>query len=125
MTAQVDLVTYSDSDMVRSFLYQLTDGTPINLTGYSLRMMARRQPDDPTAEFECSTFNGRIWFNNAASGAFTVQIPVSILSILSPGTYQQSLIGTSSAIAGMLRKDIWRGSLTHSVGPTRWQLGTQ
>ena len=43
MAPTVDLTTYTDADMVRSFFYQLVDGTPIDLTGYSLRLMVRRQ----------------------------------------------------------------------------------
>ena len=122
MSTEIDLITYSDSDLVRSFFYQLADGTPIDMTGYTLHLMVRRQADDPTVEFECSTANGRIWFNDQPTGAFTLQIPISILSILTPGTYQQSLIGTLPY--SLLRKDIWRGSLMHSAGPTRWPLGT-
>lgn len=123
MTSTVDLTTYTDADMVRSFFYQLIDGTPIDLTGYSLRLMVRRQPDDATAQFECSTFNGRIWFNDPTLGAFTLQIPVSVLSILEPHTYTHSLICTDPI--SLLRKDIWRGSLFHAAGPTRWELNTQ
>jgi len=122
MATIVDLTTYTDADMVRSFFYKLADGTPIDLTGFSLRLMVRRQAYDPTAQFECTTFNGRIWFNDAVNGAFTLQIPVSVLSILEPYTYQHSLIGTDPK--SLLRKDIWRGSLIHSAGPTRWELGT-
>ena len=117
MSTQIDLVTYSDADLVRSFRYQLVDHTPINITGWILRMTVRRQADDPTAEFECSTINGRIWFNDATQGAFTLQIPYSILTILVPGDYQQSLIGTVPVT--LLRREIWRGALTHAAGPTR------
>jgi hypothetical protein len=123
MTTEVDFTTYTDSDMVRSFYYQLVSGTPIDLTGYSLRMMVRRQASDATAEFECNTFNGRIWFNDPTQGAFTLQIPIAVLSILEPYTYTHSLIATAPHT--FLRTDIWRGSLIHSAGPTRWELGTQ
>lgn len=124
MAANVDLITWTDSDLVESFIYQTAGGEPIDLTGYSLRLMVRRFAGDATAEFECSTFNGRIWFNDAENGAFTLQIPVDILSILSPGSYVQSLIATAPS-PSLLRKDVWRGTLEHSDGPTRWDLGTQ
>jgi hypothetical protein len=122
MSATIDLITYSDADLARSFHYQLVDGTPINITGWIFHLMVRRQADDPTVEFECTTENGRVWINDAATGAFTLQIPISVLSVLIPGTYAQSLIATVPV--SMLRKDIWRGSLMHSAGPTRWPLGT-
>jgi hypothetical protein len=119
----LDLVTYSDADLVSSYIHKTAAGTPVNMTGYSLRLMVRRQANDQTAEFECSTHNGRIWWNNAAGGAFTLQIPISILSILAPGTYYQSLIATEPF--SLLRREMWRGKLEHSAGPTRWELGTQ
>lgn len=118
----LNLVTYSDADLVKAFLYQTAAGVPIDLTGWSLRMQVRKQANDHTAEFECSTHNGRIWWNNQAEGAFTLTIPVAILSILIPGTYTQSLIATDSS--DLLRRDIWRGALEHEAGPTRWALGT-
>lgn len=118
----LDLTTYTDSDLVESFIYQLVDGTPIDLTGYSLRMHVRKHAEDATALFECSTFNGLIWWNDIVGGAFTLQIPVAILVSLSPGTYTQSLIATQPV--SLLRRDLWRGSLIHAAGPTRWDLGT-
>ena len=119
----VDLETYTDADLVRSYRYQTIGGEPIDLTGWSLRLMVRKQANDPTAMFECTTQNGRIWFNDAATGAFTLQIPVAILMSLAPGSYDQSLIGTEPT--SLLRRDLWRGALEHAAGPTRWTLGTQ
>jgi len=119
----LDLITYSDADLVNSYIHKTVAGVPVDMTGYSLRLMVRKQPDDPTAEFECTTHNGRIWWNDQAGGAFTLQIPIAILSILIPGTYYQSLIAT--APNSLLRREMWRGKLEHSAGPTRWELGTQ
>ena len=120
----IDLTSYSDSDLVQSYVYQTVAGEKIDLTGYSLRMMVRKRANDATAEFECSTINGRIWYNDAVNGAFTLQIPVAILTTLAPGTYDQSLIA-SAPQPPYLRKEIWRGKLQHAAGPTRWTLGTQ
>ena len=119
----IDLVTYSDADLVQSYIYQTIGGERISLTGWSLRLMVRKHASDPTAMFECNTQNGRIWFNDAAQGEFTLQIPISILVTLAPGSYDQSLIGTEPA--SLLRRDLWRGALEHAAGPTRWALGTQ
>jgi len=122
MTVTVDLITYSDADLVESFYYQTEDGDPIDLTNHSLRMMVRKHAEDATAQFECTTFNGRIWYNDAAGGAFTLTIPVAILEFLRPGEYVHSLIATEPIFKG--RTDLWRGRLVHSVGPTRWELNT-
>ena len=119
----LDLTTYSDADLVQSYIYQEVGGVPIDLTGWSLRLMVRKQANDPTALFECTTQNGRIWYNDAALGQFTLQIPISILMPLQPGSYDQSLIGTHPD--SLIRRDLWRGALEHSAGPTRWTLGTQ
>lgn len=122
--ATIDLETYTDSDLVESYIYQTEAGAPIDLTGYSLRLMVRHRAADHTAEFECTTYNGRIWFNDATLGQFTLQIPLAVLSSLQPGSYVQSLIATAPE-PSLLRKDIWRGALLHSAGPTRWDLGVQ
>jgi len=123
MTDIVDLITFSDADLVESFYYKTAEGDPVDLTDHSLRMTVRKRANDATAEFECTTFNGRIWFNDAAGGAFTLQIPVSILRRLKPGNYVQSLIATDPN--QKLRTDLWRGQLVHSAGPTRWELDEQ
>ena len=123
MTATIDIITFSDADLVESFYYQTADGDPVDMTGYSLRLMVRKHAGDATAEFECTTFNGRLWFNDEAGGAFTLQIPVSVLQFLRPGTYVQSLIATDPI--QKLRTDLWRGELIHSAGPTRWELDSQ
>src|SRR6266699_27518 len=123
----VNLNTYSDSDFIQSFLYKTVGLAPINLLDYPLRMMVRVNPVDATTWIECSTWNGRIVITDSIGGAFTLTIPISILLTLPVGVYNHSLIQTqassTSTSVSSARKDIWRGTLTHSAGPTRWKLG--
>lgn len=119
--------TFSDSDFVQSFFYKTAALAPIDLFDFPLRMMVRINPADATTWIECSTWNGRIVITDHVSGAFTLTIPISVLSTLPVGIYNHSLIQTQVstvyAISSLIRKDIWRGILTHAAGPTRWHLG--
>ena len=118
----VNLETFSDADLVQSFIYQTPLGAPIDLGTDTLRMMVRSRADDATVYIESATWNGEIIVTNAALGAFTLVIPIARLVLLTPGIYVHSLIKTASV--GLLRKELWRGTLTHAAGPTRWRLGT-
>jgi hypothetical protein len=119
----VNLNTYSDVDFIQKFLYKTAALTPIDLLDYPLRMMVRVNPSDVTTWIECSTWpdNGRIIITDHVGGAFTLTIPLAILSTLPVGVYNHSLIQTDRL--SLYRKTIWRGTLTHAAGPTRWKLG--
>lgn len=120
----VNLNTYSDADFVQSFFYKTVAMAAIDLFNYPLRMMVRVKPADATTWIECSTWNGRIVITDHVAGAFTLTIPIDILSTLPAGVYNHSLIQTNTLSVGFTtRKDIWRGTLTHAAGPTRWKLG--
>lgn len=123
----VNINSYSDADFNQSFFYKTVALAPIDLFDFPLRMMVRVNPADATTWIECSTWNGRIVITDHAAGAFTLTIPISILSTLPPGVYNHSLIQTQISVAYKIstniRKDIWRGTLTHLAGPTRWHLG--
>jgi len=124
----VNITTYSDADFIQSFLYKTVALAAIDLFDFPLRMMVRINPADATTWIECSTWNGRILITDHAAGAFTVTIPIEILSTLPVGVYNHSLIQTQvsnvySPNNLLSRKDIWRGTLTHAAGPTRWHLG--
>jgi len=123
----VDINTFSDADFSQSYLYKTVALAAIDLFDYPLRMMVRINPADVTTWIECSTWNGRIVITDHVAGAFTLKIPINVLSTLPVGVYSHSLIQTqSSSLSGVIsgsRKGIWRGTLTHAAGPTRWHLG--
>lgn len=117
----VNINTYSDADFSQSFFYKTIALSPIDLFDYPLRMMVRVNPADATTWIECSTWNGRIVITDHVAGAFTLTIPLSVLVNLPVGVYNHSLIQTQPVT--FARKDIWRGTLTHAAGATRWKLG--
>lgn len=115
----VDLTTTSDSDFQRSFVYEDINGIGIDLRLTKMEMMGRVHAEDATVAFDLSTDNGLITRDNydGQFGNFTITIPISVLSILHAGVYVHSLIRTIPDTG--LRQEIWHGSLTHNVGPTR------
>lgn len=122
MTQTIDIETFSDADYVRRFVYQTVGNVPIDLGTDVLRMMVRSHPADATAHIDLNSITGGIEITDAAGGAFTLRIPVNVLNTLIPGDYYHSLIRTDSNFVS--RQDVWRGMLTHTVGPTRWKSGT-
>jgi hypothetical protein len=122
MVQTVNLETFSDADFVRKYVYRTIGGVPINLGTDVLRMMIRSHPADVTAHIDLTSVNGGIEITDAINGAFTLRLPVDTLKTLLPGTYVHSLIKTDSTFTS--RRDIWRGTLTHQPGPTRWKTRT-
>jgi hypothetical protein len=112
----VNIITRSDSDFVRSFLYKTTEGTPIDLTGSKLEMMCRIKAHLPTVYLDLSTDNEKIELKPDISGEFKITIPVAELEILYAGEYVHSLIRLRP---DLMREEIWHGTLTHTIGPTR------
>jgi hypothetical protein len=122
MPQTVNIETYSDADFVRRYVYRTVGGVPIDLSTDVLRMMVRSYPESVTVHLDLlSTDGGGIIITDAALGAFMVSIPIDVLATLVPGVYVHSLIKTSAAFQG--RTEVWRGTLTHRAGPTRWKSG--
>ncbi len=122
MVQTVDIETYSDADFVRRYVYQTKGKVPIDLGTDVLRMMIRSSAVDATVHIDLTSLGTGILITDAAAGAFTLTIPVSLLATLVPGVYIHSLIKTDALYQS--RKDVWRGTLTHRAGPTRWKQGT-
>jgi hypothetical protein len=114
----VDIETFSDSDFYRLYKYvsDATLLTPVDLSGSSLRMMVRANAASATVFMEMSTLNERIIIDFLSPGVFSLRIPLSELSVLSAGVYVHSLIRTRP---DSFKEQVWQGSLTHSIGPTR------
>lgn len=119
----IDIQTYSDADYLQRYLLRTIGGAPIDLGTDILRMMVRANAEQAAVFIERSSYgNDGIVITDAATGAFTLSIPVAMLVNLQPGVYVHSLIRTDSTFQA--RQEIWRGKLTHSAGPTRWKPGT-
>jgi hypothetical protein len=113
--AIVNIIVENDADFYRTFQYQMTSGTPINMTGASLEMMLRRHAEDVEALLRLGTDTGEMVLTDPFNGKFTVLIRQDALERLGLGDFDHSNIMTQ----GGLKTKIWSGTLTNNAGPTR------
>jgi hypothetical protein len=113
--AIVNITVENDADFHRQFAYQLVSGTPIDLTGNTLRMGIRRHAGDATEEMLLTTENGGLAISDAPNGLFTVLITQDQLVRLATGDYDHSLI----RIFGTQKLRMWSGVLTNNAGASR------
>lgn len=116
--AGVEITTYSDADFSRAFQW-LINGVAFDFTGYGLMMMVRKSADDEEVFVSVSTDDGEITLTPDVDGkltTFNIQILRRQTADMAAGDYVHSLILLRP---DGLRDDIWRGTLTHVIGPTR------
>lgn len=115
--ADLDLITFSDCDLVT------IQPAPAGITLDNinpLHMQVRSIATDPTVWIELTTANGYLVVD-ATNNLLTITIPQSKLENLPPGIYVYSII---QSVRSSVRTEVFRGTLTHSAGPTQWQQGT-
>jgi hypothetical protein len=113
--AIVNITCENDADFIRGFVYQTVDGTPIDLTGNTMRMGIRKHAEDTTEQMELTTENGGLQITDAPNGMFTVYIAQEALERLQTGDYDHSLVRS----AGSYQLRIWSGTFTNNAGPSR------
>lgn len=113
--AIVNITVENDADFYRQFFCQYLDGTPIDLTGNTMKMGIRKRAADAVEEMLLTTENGGLAITDAPNGAFTVRLTQGQLVELPTGDYQHSLVRMKSGM--QLR--IWSGMLTNNPGPSR------
>ena len=116
--AEVQIMTFSDADFSRAFQWVI-NGIPFDFTGHGLMMMVRKRPDDTEVFVSLSSEDGDIDFLPDVDGkltTFNVRILRKQTTDMLAGDYVHSLILLRP---DGLREDIWRGTLTHAIGPTR------
>jgi hypothetical protein len=114
--AIVNITVENDADFFRQFLYQTVAGTPIDLTGNTLRMGIRRRAEDVTEDMLLTTENGGLEIIDPPAGKFTVRITQDQLAHLPTGDYEHSLvrwIGTTQ------KYRVWSGYLINNAGASR------
>jgi hypothetical protein len=116
MASTVTITTENDADFERSFIYQYSNGVPVDMTGASLRMMLRRHAEDVTALLKLTTPSSGLTIDDPTNGRFTVTITQAQLLELDPGQYDHSLIMTTPDGE---QTRIWSGTLTNLEGPSR------
>jgi len=125
--AEVDLITFTDADYAQAFRYQLTSTpTYYDFTSCQLLMEVRKLAEDVEVFLSLtSTFSGiapgssGIDISTGDDGKpsiFTIVIARAALAEIPEGDYVQSLILVTP---DGLHSDLWRGTFTNSVGPTR------
>lgn len=116
---EVDLITYSDASFTLTQTEPFANG--LSSVGTNpLHMQVRTTASDPTVWIELTTANGMIVVTSGTSIA--LNIAQSQLENLPQGQYVYSVIMSLSG--GLARAEVWRGTLTHNAGPTRWDAGT-
>jgi hypothetical protein len=112
----VNITTESDHDFYRQFVYEQSDGTPIDLTGSVMWMTVRKHATDATAVFKVSTVEGDIVLTDAVNGTFTLRLSQELLLPIEPGEYVQALIRQPP---GGMHLKVWSGTLIHAAGVGR------
>jgi len=113
--ATVNITVENDADFYRVFQYQMTDGTPIDLTGALMWMMLRRRAQDEIALMRLGTDTGEIVLVDAVNGKFSVRIAQVELERLGLGDFDHSLI----ADVATYKRSIWSGTFTNNPGASR------
>jgi hypothetical protein len=121
--AEVNINTYSDADFSYAFQMGMQDPNGVNpvvpydLTGHTLLMMVRKDPDDAEVFISLTSADiAEIDITDPANGLFSIMIGRDRLQRMEPGDYVHSLIMVQPS---GVHEDVWRGILTHADGPTR------
>jgi len=113
----LDIITYSDADFSVDF------ASVEDIGSNPLHMHVRTDAANPTVWIEATTENEMLAVAATTDGSIvTLTISQSKLLNLPAGEYVHSCI--MSLFDGLERVEIWRGTLTHNIGPTRWEAGT-
>jgi hypothetical protein len=115
--AIVNITCENDADFIRGFAYQYLDGSPVDLTGNTLRMGIRHHATDAHEDLLLTTENGGLVISDPPNGKFTLIILQAQLLRLQTGPYQHSLVRIAPSGPWHLR--IWSGSLVNNPGPSR------
>ncbi|HEY2242737.1 MAG TPA: hypothetical protein VGH47_00765 [Xanthobacteraceae bacterium] len=121
-TAVVDLETASDEDFAWAFQWNV-GGVNFDFTGYNLMLMVRKNVTDAEVFISLDSLPGGlggITFNaptvTGTIETFNIAILRAQMVGMPPDVYAQSLVLLRP---DGLREEVWNGTLTHNIGPTR------
>lgn len=117
--ANILLTLYQGQDFVDTLAFLQSDGTPVDLTGFSAHMQGRMDITDLVPVIDWSTADGEMVIDGAA-GTLTFAIPASLNALIPTGNEFMSLVydlilSTSAPIADR----VVQGILNISPGVTR------
>lgn len=103
-----DITIYQGTTYNQQFTWKDQNDTPINLTGYTARMMARTSVDAPTPFITLTTANGGIALGGAA-GTITLVMNDSGTSGLTntSGVYDLEVIDGSGNVNRLLQGNLF------------------
>lgn len=117
MTAATrDITIEQGATFTYPLIYKDSEGTPVNLTGYTARMQVRRSKASDVAVLTLTTENGSITLGGAAgtinvvasaenTAAITIKVGVYDLELVSPSGNVKRLIEGEVTISQEVTKD--------------------
>lgn len=90
MATRHDFVCDQGATFIASMTYLSTDGTPVDLTGYTARMSIRKTVEDAEEIFQASTTNGHITLGGVA-GTVNINIAANHTSEFPAGDWLYDL----------------------------------
>ena len=102
-----DFTIEQGATTTKPFVWKSSDGQPVDLTGYSVRMQVRRNVSSPDVLLEASTENGRFQLD-AESGKFTLVLSATITSAITwqTGVYDIELTDSDSVVTRLIQGQI-------------------
>jgi hypothetical protein len=114
MAGTYNLSIDQGSDWTKIFLWQDSHGTPVNLSGFTARMMIKVNASDSSSVVTLTTENTRIMLY--ADGHIVLSIAGTISEKVKPGSYVYDLRLTGPSYPN---KILLRGSVTVIANVTR------
>lgn len=101
------LVVYQGATFEQIFIWKNSVGDPIDLTGYTARMMARANVETQTPFIDLTTENGGIALGGAA-GTITIYIPAAGTAAINntSGVYDLELESSGGEVTRFLQGNI-------------------
>jgi len=89
--------------LVLPFVWQSSDGTPVDLSGYTARMQVRRTVSSPDVLLEATTANNRLQIS-ALAGQVSLVLPASVTEAIdwTRGRYDLELESPDGVVTRLL-----------------------
>jgi len=102
--ANYNLVIYQGATFSQNFIWKDPDQNPIDVTGYTARMMARGAVSSPTPFIDLTTVNGGITLGGA-TGSVTINMTAAQTSAINEtvGLYDLELVSGGGQVTRFLQ----------------------
>jgi hypothetical protein len=105
--AQYDFAIEQGATTIKPFVWKSSDGTPVDLSGYTARMQVRRSTSSEYVLLEASTDNGRIQLDHEA-GKLTLVLSAGVTAAIdwSRGRYDIELESPDGGVTRLIYGEI-------------------